>query len=50
MPIFYLLACIGIGIQKFVIKVLLKKFVDEPVFVDNQAIYVNTVIFRWPPT
>lgn len=50
MPIFYLLACISIGIQKFVIKVLLKKFVDEPVFVDNQAIYVNTVIFRWPPT
>jgi len=40
MPIFYLLGCLGLGVQRIVVKVLLRKFVDEPVFVDNQAIHV----------
>lgn len=41
MPIFYLLGCLGLGAQTIVVKILLHRFVDEPVFVDNQAIQVK---------
>lgn len=41
MPVFYLLGCLGLGAQTIVVKVLLHRFVDEPVFVDNQAIQVK---------
>lgn len=38
MPIFYFLALIALLMQKFIVKLLMKFFVDEPVFVDNHAI------------
>lgn len=37
-PIFYLLCCMALVIQIFVGKFLLRNFVDEPVFVDNNTI------------
>lgn len=41
MPIFYTLCCIGLAVQMGLGKVLLKNFVVEPVFVDNNAINVK---------
>lgn len=41
MPAFYLLCCVALGVQIMLGKLLLKKFVDEPVFVDNNAIEVR---------
>jgi hypothetical protein len=40
MPVFYLLCCIALAVEIGLGKILLKKFVDEPVFVDNNAIEV----------
>lgn len=40
MPIFYVLCLLSFCVQKIVGKLLLKFFVDEPIFVDNNAIEV----------
>lgn len=42
MPVFYSLCCVALGMQILLGKCLLSKFVDEPVFVDNNAIHVAT--------
>jgi hypothetical protein len=44
MPVFYLLCFIALGAQKVLGEFLLKKFVDEPVFVDNNTIEVRIII------
>ena len=41
MPIFYSLCFFSLIVQHYVGKILLRKFVDEPVFVDNNAIEVS---------
>ena len=40
MPVFYILCFCSLSVQLLVGKTLLKNFVDEPVFVDNNAIHV----------
>lgn len=44
MPVFYLLCFCSLFVQTYVGKTLLKRYVDEPVFVDNNAINVNDLL------